>query len=221
MPKVCSYGFSCASMLLQPGLTAEECPNQSVCGTIIQLTEEEQAELYAARMENNRRVVQTVLMSPLIAAERLLRDRGCPQTNESIGIEDSIVNLIDQIAQCQSMVAELTSSYVAPPQVEAHRYSVRRPWGTYHYNKFTSKTALFPSQQKIQKDGTLKEKVKVLHLSKDADPRNILGRSGIERRNLILQMKAQIENATSLLNQTRERISATSIEEIVAEKITE
>ena len=51
-------------MLLQPGLTAEDCPNQAVCGTIIQLTEEERAELYAAIRENNRRIVQTVMMSP-------------------------------------------------------------------------------------------------------------------------------------------------------------
>ena len=57
-----------------PGLTAEDCPNKEVCGTIIQLTEEEEAELYAARMESNRRVVRTVMMSPQRAAERLLRD---------------------------------------------------------------------------------------------------------------------------------------------------
>ena len=57
-----------------PGLTAEDCPNKEVCGTIIQLTEEERAELYTARMENNRRVVETVMMSPSLAAQRLLRD---------------------------------------------------------------------------------------------------------------------------------------------------
>ena len=57
-----------------PGLTAEDCPNKEVCGTIIQLTEEEEAELYAARMENNRRVVRAVMMSQHRAAERLLRD---------------------------------------------------------------------------------------------------------------------------------------------------
>ncbi len=110
-------------MLLQPRLTAENCPNRLICGTIIQLTEEEQAELYAARMENNRRVVRTVMMSSQSAAERLLRDRGCPQTAETIGIEESTVALIDTIATCQEMIAELTSnSYVAPPGVEAHRY---------------------------------------------------------------------------------------------------
>lgn len=214
MPKICSYGFSCASMLLQPGLTAEDCPNQSVCGTIIQLTEEEEAQLYEARMENNRRVVQTVLISPQGAAQRLLRDRGCPQTYETIGAEESIVALIDRIAQCQEMIAELTSSYVAPPGVEAHRYLVKRPYATYQYNKLTSKEAIFPPQQESQE-------VKVLHLSRDTDPRNILGRSGIERRNRILLLKTQIEKATNVLKLAMETVSAKSIEEIVAEKISE
>ena len=214
MPKICSYGFSCASMLLQPGLTAEDCPNQSVCGTIIQLTEEEQAQLYEARMENNRRVVQTVLMSPQGAAQRLLNDRGCPQTAETIGIEESTVALIDAIAACQELIADLTSSYVAPPGVEAHRYLVKRPYATYQYNKLTSKEAIFPPQQEEQE-------VKVLHLSKDTDPRNILGRSGIERRNRILLLKTQIEKATELLSKAMETIEVASIEEVVASKILE
>ena len=213
MPKVCQYGFSCASMLLEPGLTAENCPNQKVCGTIIQLTEEERAELYAARMENNRRIVQTVMMSPQEAAQRLLRDRGCPQTAETIGIEESNVALINAIATCQEMVAELTSSYVAPPGVEAHRYLVKRPYGTYEYNKLTSKQAIFPPQQE-------ENEVKVLHLSRDTDPRNILGRFGIERRNKILYLKMQIEKATEVLTKAMETVEATSIEEIVASKLT-
>ena len=194
------------------GLTAEDCPNQSVCGTIIQLTEEEQAQLYEARIESNRRVVQTVLMSPQRAAQRLLGDRGCPQTPETIGIEESTVALIDAIATCQEMIADLTSSYVAPPSVEAHRYLVKRPYATYQYNKLTSKKAIFPPQQE-------ENPVKVLHLSKDTDPRNILGRSGIERRNRILLLKTQIEKATELLSTAMETIEATSIEEVVASKI--
>ena len=212
MPKVCQYGFSCASMLLQPGLTAEDCPNQKVCGTIIQLTEEERAELYAARMENNRRIVQTVMMSPQEAAQRLLRDRGCPQTAETIGVEESNVDLINAIAACQEMIAEFTLSYVAPTGVEAHRYLVKRPYGTYEYNKLTSKQAIFPPQQE-------ENEVKVLHLSRDTDPRNILGRSGIERRNKILYLKMQIEKATEILTKAMETVEATSIEEIVASKL--
>ena len=214
MPKVCSYGFSCASMLLQPGLTAEDCPNKNICGTIIQLTEEEEAELYAARMENNHRIVQTVMMSPQRAAQRLLRDRGCPQTAETIGIEESTVALIDAISQCQELVAELTSSYVAPPGVEAHRYLVKRPYGTYQYNKLTSKSAIFPPQQEDTE-------VKVLHLSRDTDPRNILGRSGIERRNQILFLKTQIEKVTLSLSKAMESVEDVSIEEVVTHKIFE
>lgn len=214
MPKVCSYGFSCASMLLQPGLTAEDCPNKNICGTIVQLTEEEEAELYAARMENNHRIVQTVMMSPQRAAERLLRDRGCPQTAETIGIEESTVALIDTISQCQNLVEQLTSSYVAPPGVEAHRYLVKRPYGTYQYNKLTSKSAIFPPQQEDTE-------VKVLHLSRDTDPRNILGRSGIERRNRILFLKTQIEKATELLSKAMESVEDVPIEEVVTHKIFE
>ena len=214
MPKVCQYGFSCATMLLQPGLTAEDCPNNKVCGTIIQLTEEERAELYAARIENNRRIVQTVMMSQQGAAQRLLRERGCPQTAETIGIEESAVALISAIATCQEMIAELTSSYVAPPGVEAHRYLVKRPHATYQYNKLTSKSAIFPPQQESNP-------VKVLHLSRDTDPRNILGRSGIERRNRILLLKTRIEKATELLSAAMETIEATSTSDVVASKISE
>jgi hypothetical protein len=39
--RMCAYGFSCASMMMAPGLTAEDCPNKTVCGTIRQLTEED------------------------------------------------------------------------------------------------------------------------------------------------------------------------------------
>ena len=126
-------------------------------------------------MENNRRVVRTVMMSSQSAAERLLRDRGCPQTYETIGAEESIAALIDRIAQCQEIIEELTSnSYVAPPGTEAHRYLLKRPYATYQYNKLTSKKAIFSPQQEEQS-------VKVLHLSSDTDPRNILGRSRIDR----------------------------------------
>ena len=111
----------------------------------------------------------------------------------------------------------MTSSYVAPPGVEAHRYLVKRPYATYQYNKLTSKKALFPPQQE-------ENPVKVLHLSRDTDPRNILGRSGIERRNRILMLKTQIEKATKLLTTAHSKIEATSIEaieDVITRKIVE
>ena len=91
---------------------------------------------------------------------------------------------------------------------------VKRPYGTYQYNKLTSKFAIFPPQQE-------ENEVKVLHLSRDTDPRNILGRSGIERRNRILFLKTQIEKATELLSKAMESVENVSIEEVVTHKIFE
>ncbi|MBD1935576.1 MULTISPECIES: hypothetical protein [Cyanophyceae] len=89
--------------------------------------------------------------------------------------------------------------YIAPESIEAHQYSVKRPSGAYLYNKFTSKEAIFEPSQRTQK-------VKVLHLSHDDDPRNIEGRLGIERRNQLTQlrtklreMKIRLMDAQSLL----------------------
>lgn len=212
MPTQCAYGFSCAAMLMQPGLEAENCPNRDTCGTIMRLTEDERAELYQARIENNRRIVERVMVSPSYAANQLLQSRGCPQTPETIGTEASLLSLLDSISECQVKIKELMTEYTAPPEVEAHRYSVTRPYATYCYNKLTSQKAIFPPQVKEQN-------VKVLHLSKDSDPRNILGRAGIERRNRVLHLKTQIETATKLLNSAIERVSATSIEDALAEKM--
>ena len=211
--ELCAYGFSCASMMMQPGLTAIECPNRETCGTIIQLTEEDLIELYQARLENNRRIVERVRMTRGQAAHYLLASRGCPQTPESLGITESIARLRGAIALLESTITELSVGYVAPMGIEAHRYSVKRPYATYEYNKLTAKKAIFPPQIK-------EEEVKVIHLSRDEDPRNIEGRSGIERRNRLLAIMTQVQIATDILNTAREQSSNISIEEVVAEKIT-
>jgi hypothetical protein len=75
--ELCAYGFSCASMIMQPGLTAQNCPNKDTCGTIIQLTQNDLIELYQARLENNRRIVERVRMTREETANYLLSSRGC------------------------------------------------------------------------------------------------------------------------------------------------
>lgn len=211
--ELCAYGFSCASMMMQPGLTAIECPNKDTCGTIIQLTEEDRIELYRARLEDNRRIVERVRMSRGETARYLLSTRGCPQTLETLGVTEAVGQLREAIASLEETINELSAGYVAPEGVEAHRYSVKRPYATYEYNKLTAKKAIFPPQAK-------EEKVKVIHLSRDEDPRNIVGRSGIERRNRLLAVVTQLEAATNVLNRAREVASTGSIDEVVAEKIT-
>lgn len=211
--ELCAYGFTCAAMMLQPGLTAEDCPNQVVCGTIIQLTEEERVELYRARLENNRRIVEQVRMTREQTASYLLSSRGCPQTPESLGVMDTIAHLIEAIALLEETINELNEGYIAPFGAEAHRYTVKRPYGTYEYNKLTSKEAIFPPQ--------IKEAfVKTIHMSKDTDPRNIEGRAGIERRNRLRAIATGIRLATELLDNAREQALSVSVDETVAQKIT-
>lgn len=47
--KKCAFGFSCAAMMIQPGLTAEDCPNRETCGVLTELTPEEEVELIRVR----------------------------------------------------------------------------------------------------------------------------------------------------------------------------
>jgi hypothetical protein len=212
--KLCAYGFSCAAMMMQPGLTALECPNKDTCGTILQLTEEDSIELYQARLENRRRIVERVRMSRGDAAHYLLTSRGCSQNPESLGVDEAIVQLMEAISLLEATITELNVGYIAPVGIEAHRYSVKRPYGTYAYNKLTAKQAIFPPQDR-------EELVKVIHLSTDEDPRNIEGRSGIERRNRLLAIMTSLQSATNILNQSAARALSSSIDEIIAEKITQ
>jgi hypothetical protein len=212
--KLCAYGFSCAAMMMQPGLTASECPNQEICGTIIHLTEEERIELYQGRWENTRHIIETVELTSAEAADRLLASRACPQSPQSLGVAATIEGLRAAISQLESTIAELSVGYIAPVGIEAHRYLVKRPYGIYQYNKLAAKRAIFLPQIK-------KDLVTVIHLSRDDDPRNLKGRTGIERRNRLLAISTAVLAATNLLCKATEANSTTSmsIEEIVATRI--
>ena len=117
--KLCAYGFSCASMLMQPGLTASECPNQKICGTIIRLTDEERIEVYQGRWENARHIIETVEMNGAEAADYLLASRGCPQGPQSLGVAATIEGLRSAISQLEDTITELSDSYIAPVGIEA------------------------------------------------------------------------------------------------------
>jgi hypothetical protein len=211
--RMCAYGFSCASMMIEPGLTAEDCPNKNVCGTIRQLTEEDRVELHYARIENNRRMIDTMMTNGRDAALYLLSTRACPQTPASLGITATLDRLRSTLSQLEETIAQLSEDcYVAPIGVEAHRYLVKRPYGIYQYNKLTSREAIFPPQER-------EESVKVIHLSSDYDSRNFEGRAGIERRNRLLAIRTAIDTAEALLNRTIEAAANPPVNEVVAEKI--
>jgi hypothetical protein len=210
--KLCAYGFSCASMMMQPGLTAEDCPNQDTCGTIRQLTPPERIELYQRRAGNGQ-TPELISISAEQAALLLLHSRGCPQTPTSLGVTATIERLRETIAHLEAAIEQISANqYIAPESVEAHRYLVTRPYGIYQYNKLTSTTAIFPPQHR-------ENSVKVVHLSKDSDPRNFEGRSGIERRNRLLAIATSVQAATNILERATERALNPPITEVVAAKI--
>jgi hypothetical protein len=210
---MCAYGFSCASMMMAPGLTAEDCPNKNICGTIRQLTDEDRVELHYARIENNVRTIDTMITNGRDAALYLLSTRACPQTPASLGITETLDRLRSTLSQLEETIAQLSEDcYVAPIGVEAHRYLVKRPYGVYQYNKLTSKEAIFPPQER-------EESVKVIHLSSDYDSRNFEGRAGIERRNRLLAIRTAIDTAEALLDRAIEAAANPPVNEVVAEKI--
>jgi hypothetical protein len=212
--RMCAYGFSCASMMMEPGLTAEDCPNKNVCGTIRQLTDEDRVELHYGRIENNVRTIDTMMTNGRSAALYLLSTRACPQTPASLGVIATLARLRSTLSLLEETISQLSSEdcYVAPIGVEAHRYLVKRPYGVYQYNKLTSKEAIFPPQER-------EESVKVIHLSSDCDSRNFEGRSGIERRNRLLAIGTAIDTAEALLNRARSVADNPPVSEVVAGKI--
>jgi hypothetical protein len=200
-------------MMMEAGLTAGDCPNRDICGTIRQLTEEDRVELHYARIEHNVRTIDTMITNGRDAALYLLSTRACPQTPASLGITETLDRLRSTLSQLEETIAQLSEDcYVAPIGVEAHRYLVKRPYGIYQYNKLTSREAIFPPQER-------EDSVKVIHLSSDYDSRNFEGRAGIERRNRLLAICTAIDTAEALLNRTIEAAANPPVSEVVAEKI--
>jgi len=210
MPKKkCGFGFSCAAMMMQPGLEPKDCLNYKTCGSASQLTPEEEVELIRVRVLQRQeaeirwqehiqqweQVQERIRVSRRSAAIAMLMQRGCPQTLNNFGITDLIRLTETRLQQLRSQLEQFaTDCYIAPDSCEAHCYNVKRPYGTYGYNKLTSKEAIFEPEEK-------QEKVKVLHLSHDDDPRNTEGRRGIERRNRLHQVQSKVHVATRILEE--------------------
>ena len=237
--KKCAYGFSCASMMMTPGLTAEDCPNAQTCGTLKELTEDETAELLQVRATdfeefltqlrqtapflNLRQFLEmTVPLTEeeeaLIARRReemlerqrvtrreaavmMLMRRGNPQQPEDFGISYGMAEIERRIFNLRDRLENFTDTYIAPEGVVAHHYSVKRPWGTYQYNKLLAESAIFePSEED--------HPVRVIHLSRDDDDRNIEARKGLIRRDRLSQIADQLRLAETALNEAVELAGA-------------
>jgi hypothetical protein len=202
MPKKkCGFGFSCAAMMLQTDLEPIDCPNYQTCGSAFQLTPEEEVELIRVRQVQQQQAQQDweliqerFRISRREAAIMMLMARGNPQSLDT-GILEFMDSIATQLAELRSHSQQFTEDcYIAPDNCEAHIYNVKRPYGTYWYNKLSSTEAIFEPEEK-------EEKVKVIHLSHDGDPRNTEARLGIERRNRLHKLQTQLQIAETALEQ--------------------
>ena len=199
--KTCGFGFSCAAMMLQPGLEPQNCPNFKTCGGATQLTPEEEVELIRVReirwqqaQEEFRRIQERIRVTRHRAAIMMLMARGCPQTPESLGVIQPIAAIETHLEALRSHLEQFSGKYVAPEACEIHEYSVKRPYGKYGYNKLTAETAIFEPSEKDTK-------VRVIHLSHADDPRCLEGQRGVDRRNHLTQIRTQLRLAEAALRQ--------------------
>ncbi len=197
--KKCKFGFSCAAMMLQPGLTANYCPNADTCGTLLDLSPEQEIDFYRIREIEGQPRRERIRINQQQAATLMLLTRGCPASPSSLGVIAALDNLQATLAFVRSHLNNYdATTYIAPTETETHTYNVKRPTGTYQYNKLASPTAIFEPSERT-------EKVKVIHLSHDDDPRNLEARSGIERRNKLLQLTVLLSH----IEQSVEEVLAT------------
>lgn len=184
--KRCAFGFDCSAMFLQPGLVADDCPNKETCKTLPDLPPLSRTWFNRDRIIEGDRIRERIPLTNTEAAIMMLLYRGNSQTPLSLGaiaaldaLQITLTNLRNQLETYG------TTSYIAPTNVEAHTYSVKRPRGTYQYNKLASPDAIFEPSERT-------EKVKVIHLSHDTDPRNLEAKAGIDRRNKLLQLTSKL-----------------------------
>lgn len=222
--KKCGFGFSCASMMMQPGLEPKACPNWKTCGKVKEYEPREMVELERVRLVAARRQRQVFRITRHQSAVMMLKERGGHQELSDFGIEALQADIAQVLTDLQEHLESLTAGYVAPEGVNAHRYKVKRPDRIYHdpetgeetyrprvytYNKLLAGTAIFePAEEE--------RPVRALHLSHDNDPRNLEGRLGIERRNRLMQIRTRLQTAATALAEA-DAIASAPVEDVLAE----
>ncbi len=184
--KRCTFGFDCGAMFLEPGLLPKDCPNLFNCKGLPNLSPDTQARIRRVMELDGDRTLEIIALYSNEAARLMLLMRGNPQTPNSLGAIAAIDTLQATLTRMRNQLDNYgTTTYIAPVNTEAHTYSVKRPSGNYQYNKLTATDAIFEPSERT-------EKVKVIHLSHDRDPRNTEAKAGINRRNKLLQLTAKL-----------------------------
>ena len=219
--KRCGLGFDCGSMMLLPGLDPGDCENYKTCGAAIRLTPQEEFEIIRIREieareleEEYERYREIMWVNRHTCALMMLMSRGAPQTPESLGLVEPLNQIATKITELQAQLNHFQGQYIAPQKCEVHTYNVKRLGETYEYNKLTASEAIFEPSEKT-------EKVKVIHLSRDHDPRNLEGRAGVDRRIKLTQARTQINVALQALHAAGELLTEGSSLQGILEARTE
>ncbi len=83
--KRCTFGFDCSAMFLQPGLTADDCPNKFTCKKLPNLDRNTQIWFNRATEVDSDRAIQRIALCSSEAARLMLLMRGNSQTPDSLG----------------------------------------------------------------------------------------------------------------------------------------
>ena len=144
----CPYGFSCASMMLQPGIVAHDCENLEECKSLAHVSGaswdaidqptfdlvqyvEERRQYWSDRDQAYQEQVERIRYRREVrqheAAVIMLQQRGNPLSFESFNLNGLIPQIQASIATIAEKLNTLNQNYIAPFGVEAHIYSVKRP----------------------------------------------------------------------------------------------
>lgn len=219
--KKCGFGFSCASMMMQPTLEPKDCPNWETCGRVQEYTHDEEVALQRVMEIEGERVTCEWMITRHRAAIAMLQQRGRHREVSDLGLAEEQSVIAEALTRLQGNLSRFSQQegYIAPDGIEAHRYNVKRPgrlyrgedgkWyqqrRVYWYNKLTASNHIFlPAvpDEEVEDDS-----VRVIHTSHDDDPRNVESRLGIERRNRLNQIRTQLSIAVEAIEQANELAS--------------
>ena len=193
--KYCPFSFSCEAITQTPGLLAAQCPNLAACSELAK--SDIKSETVNLQVGDETQTRRSVPMSTNSAATLMLRQRGNPQDLDSLGIVSLMETIQDSMAELETQLAQLepnSRQYIAPEGTEVHAYAVKRPYGTYWYNKLAAHREMFhpQAQQRL---------VRHIHLGKTDDPRHQAAQAGIERRNQLVKTRTQLMTAAKALEE--------------------
>lgn len=228
--KKCGFGFSCASMMMQLSLEPKDCPNWQTCGRVLEYATDEEIALQRVLEIEGEQVTCEWMITRHRAAIAMLQQRGNHQTAAELGLDEAQSEIAETLTRLQDNLSSFIQQegYIAPDNIEAHRYNVKRPgrlyigedgkWyeqkRIYWYNKLTAKTQMFSPA--VPDEDVEDDSVRVIHTSHNNDPRNVESRLGIERRNRLNQIRTQLRIAADAISQANE-LAAEPFDDVISQ----